>query len=246
MYKNSPSAAPVDFAPLRDLLRAARAGGQRQLPEPEAKSLLDRIGVPVPRGGVARAAADLAGLCERLAPPFALKLVSPEVLHKSDIGGLELNVAAGEQAQAFARLLDRVRGAQAGIRVDGVLVEEMQAGGAEMIAAVTRDAQLGWVAMLGCGGVWVEVLRDVSFRLLPIDGDDVREMLGELKGAALLDAVRGRPPLDREALVDAVLRLAELASACEDELLEIELNPLLVMPRGVSALDAVMRLRQEA
>jgi succinyl-CoA synthetase beta subunit len=241
MYKKFPS----DFGKARASLDAARRQGDVQLSEPDAKGLLGSVGIPTPRGGVAASVAEAAALCTQLKPPFAFKLVSPEVLHKTDIGGVELHVSAEQQAEAFEQMMKRVREAKPGIRMDGILIEEMQAGGVEMVASVTCDAQLGWMVMLGSGGIWVELLRDVNFRLLPIDRADVLEMLAELRGAALLDSVRGRPPLDREALIDAVLKLADLALAFGDDLLEVELNPLIVMPRGVSAVDAVIRLRHE-
>ncbi len=244
MYKTPQSQFQADFAAVRAALREAKEHGEKQLSEPDAKSLLKLVGIACPRGGVATIASEAAALCAHLAAPFAFKIASPDLLHKSAIGGVELNVAAGQQSGAYERLLERVRAAGASIRVQGVLIEEMQAGGVEMVTAVTRHAHLGWIVMLGYGGIWVEALRDVTFRLLPVDREDVLDMLGELKGTKLLAGVRGRPALDRDSLIDTVLRLGELALACDEDLLEIELNPLMVLPQGVSAADAVMRLRQ--
>jgi len=225
------------------LLSAARATGQSRLSEPQAKALLRLGGIATPCGGVATSAAEAAALAARLTPPLALKIVAPDVLHKSDIGGIELNVGREAQAQAYARIAERVRTNCPETRVDGILVEEMQSGGVEMVASVRRDAQLGWVLMVGLGGMWVEVLRDVSFRLVPLERSDILEMLNELRGSALLDAIRGRGAVDREALVEALRRLSDLAETYQQELLEIEINPLVVLPRGVCAVDAVISLR---
>ena len=225
------------------MLAAARARGRRALTEPEAKAVLRLSGIPAPRGCVATSAAEAGVLAARLTPPLALKIVSPDVLHKSDIGGVELHVSVADAEAAWNRLADRVRAQLPGVRLEGILIEEMVSGGVEIIGSVTHDARLGPVLMVGLGGLWVELLRDVSFRLVPVDRGDVVEMLDELKGAALLGGVRGRAPVDREALVDALLALSELAQASGGELQEVEINPLAVSPHGVCAIDAVIRLR---
>ena len=236
-----------DFASVRSRLLAARARGQRALSEPEAKAVLRLSGIPTPRGGVAMSAAEARALADRLTPPLALKIVSPDVLHKSDIGGVELNVGGGAEAEAaYGRLTRGVRGQLPGVRLEGILIEEMVSGGVDIIGSVTRDARLGPVLMVGLGGLWVEFLRDVSFRLVPVDRGDVVEMLDELKGGALLGGVRGGAPLDRDALTDALLALCELAQESGEELQEVEINPLIVSPHGVCAIDAVLLLRGAA
>lgn len=233
-----------DFARVRSTLAAARAGGQRALSEPEAKAVLRLSGIPTPRGGVATSRVEARALASRLTPPLALKIVSPDALHKSDVGGVELNVGAGGEAEAaYDRLTRRARERLPGVRVEGILVEEMVSGSVEAVASVTRDPQFGLVLMAGMGGLWVELLRDVSFRLVPVDRGDVVEMLDELKGAALLGGVRGGAPVDKNALVDALLALGGLSQEFEEELQEIEINPLAVSSHGVCAVDAVILLR---
>lgn len=235
-----------DFASVRSSLAAARARGQRALAEPEAKAILRLSGIPTPRGGVATSAAEAGVLAARLTPPFALKIVSPDVLHKSDIGGVELHVSGTDVEAAYDRLTSRVRARLPGERLEGILIEEMVSGGVDIIGSVTRDARLGPVLMVGLGGLWVEFLRDVSFRLVPVDRADVVEMLDDLKGGALLGGARGGAPLDKDALVDALLALSELAQESGEELQEAEINPLVVSPHGVCAIDAVFLLRSAA
>jgi acyl-CoA synthetase (NDP forming) len=230
-----------DFAAVRSILSNARTGGRAALSEPEAKALLRLAGIPTPPGGVARNPAEAKALAARLGPPLALKIVSPEILHKSDVGGVELNVPATNVETAYGELMRRVSERLPRVKVDGILVEEMVAGGVEAVASVTRHPQLGPVLMVGMGGLWVELLSDVSFRLVPVDRWDAEEMLAELKGAALLGGVRGRAPADREALAGALLRLGELAQELGEELGEVEINPLAVLPRGVCAIDALIR-----
>jgi len=223
------------------LVAAARGSGPRALSEPDAKSLLARGGIAVPRGGVARTLEEALAPTRRLTPPFAFKIVLSDLLHKSEADGVALNVSGPTQA---ADTYQRMAGLR-GVEVDGVLVEEMVSGGVEMIASVTRHPQLGPVLMVGLGGLWFELLGDVTFRLVPSHRSDVEEMLDELRGSRLLGGLRGGARLDRSALVDALMALGQLALQFSDELQEIEINPLMVLPRGVCALDAVVLLRHD-
>jgi acetyl-CoA synthetase (ADP-forming) len=235
-----------DYARARSLLAAARARNQRALSEPEAKAILHLCEIPTPAGGVAASGAEARALAAGLRPPLALKIVSPDILHKSDIGGVELNVAGDAEAEAaYERITRRVRERLPEARLDGVLVEEMASGGIEVVASVTRDPQLGPVLMVGLGGLWVELLRDVSFRLVPVDRADVVEMLGELQAAPVLSGARGGVAVDRDALVDALLALNDLSRELGEDVREVEINPLMVSSHGVSAIDAVILLQGE-
>lgn len=233
-----------DFTRVRSHFAAARARGQRALPEPEAKAVLRLCGIPAPRGGVAKSAAEAEALAARLTPPLALKIVSPDVPHKSDVGGVELHVGGKAEARnAYDRVRRRVQERLPGVRMEGILVEEMVTGSLEAVASVTRHPELGAVLMAGLGGLWVEALRDVSFRLVPVDRADVVEMLDELKGAAVLRGIRGGAGVDRDALVEALLALSEFSREFREELHEVEINPLAVLPDGVCAIDAMILLR---
>src|SRR5690348_12481917 len=188
------------------LVRRAREAHRRALAEPEGKALLAAFGVPVPRSVVIGDSADVPAALGSLPGPFAAKVVSPDVLHKSDAGGVALGLASVDDVQ---RALDRMSAGmkERGARVDGFLVEEMQGPGTEIVVGATRDPQFGPMLMVGLGGIFVEILRDVAFRLCPIGKRDAHAMLRELRGAALLDGARGRPAVDRDALVELLLRI---------------------------------------
>ena len=172
--------------------------------------------------------------------PVALKLISPDILHKTEVGGVILNVRDAAQARVGCEtILARARAAQPGARVRGVLIQKMLRGELEVIIGVQRDPTFGPLVMFGLGGIYVEALADVSFRLAPLSAQDAAEMIGEVRGALLLDGLRGQPPADRAALVDALLRVAQMA-VDHPQISELDINPLLVLPagQGVVALDA--------
>lgn len=211
--------------------------------EVQAMDLLRRAGLPATpcilaadADAAVRAAAELDG-------PVALKIVSPDIVHKSDVGGVKLNVA-GEDAlrRAHADILDAVRRHAPEARIDGVLIAPMAPKGVECIAGVHCDPVFGPVVMFGLGGVFVEVLKDVSFRLAPFGRDEALAMIREIKGYALLQGARGTPPCDVDALADALAALSRFAHARRDDFSSVEINPLLALPagQGALALDAVV------
>ncbi len=215
--------------------------------EAEAKRILAAIGSVSPAEALCGRADEAVAASERLGIPVALKIVSPDVLHKSEIGGVRLHLSdAGSVRSAF----DEIRSAAArhvpGARVSGVLVTPMVAGGVECVIGVTRDPVFGPVAMVGLGGVFVEVLRDVALRLCPFGETEAEAMIRGLKGFPLLDGARGRPRMDVPALAAALSRLSRFAAAAGPRLSGIEVNPLMVLPagRGALALDAVMTLEE--
>ena len=224
----------------RELIAAARKAGRAALSEADAKRVLACFGVRVPRFAIAADAADAAARTAGLTPPFAVKVLSPDILHKSDAGGVALGLndsqAVHDAVIAISRL-PRVREA----RVDGYLVEEMSPPGREIVVGAVRDPHFGMMLMVGLGGIFVEVLKDVAFRLCPITRRDALEMLAELRGAALLDGVRGGKALDRQALVELMLRLGGedgLLARLGDDVAELDVNPVIVGERGAVAVDA--------
>ncbi|WP_199533261.1 acetate--CoA ligase family protein [Rhodovulum sp. 12E13] len=230
------------------ILAEAFARGAKALPEAEGKALLAAYGLPVPSTKVvtdpARVADELAGA----SGPFAVKVVSPDLLHKSDAGGVALGLQdADAVAAAIAEMAARpaIRSA----RVDGWLVEEMAPKGREMVIGALTDPQFGPILMVGIGGIFVEVLQDVSFRLCPITEADARAMLAELKGHALLEGVRGEAAVDQDALVDAMLRIGGEDGLMMREgaaIAELDINPLIVGERGAMAVDARVILQADA
>jgi acetate---CoA ligase (ADP-forming) len=167
----------------------------------------------------------------------ALKIASDDIAHKSDIGGVLLNLEGDAAvAEAFGRIMAV---APAGAQVDGVLVAPMRSSGLELFVGCTRDAQWGHVIAVGLGGVWVEVLQDVSLRPLPIDAAEVKRMFGELRGAKLLQGVRGMPAADLDALAAVIARIGAAAVALGPDLEALEINPLWVRGAEIEALDAL-------
>jgi acyl-CoA synthetase (NDP forming) len=211
----------------------------RALNEIETKALLSEAEIPVTAAELARTAVEATHTAERIGFPVALKIVSPDIVHKSDIGGVRLGLASPQEVIAgFEAIMQSARSAQPAARLDGVAVQPMApAGGVEVIVGVSVDAQFGHVIMCGLGGVFVEVLQDVSFRLVPLRRRDARQMLSELRGRRLLEGVRGRPPVDAQALEDLFLRVSRLIERRPD-IRELDLNPVLAYPDGVLAVDA--------
>lgn len=207
--------------------------------EARARDLLEAAGVPVVPGALARTEDEAVAVAGH--GPVAVKLVSPDVLHKSDLGAVRLGVQGEAAVRSAYRGVLAV--APVGARVDGVLVTAMRTHGVELIVGVVRDPDWGLVLAVGLGGVLVEVLDDAVLRRLPVTREDVLTMLGELRGSAVLDGVRGRPAVDRDALADAVHLLARLAGALGDDLESLEVNPLRADADGAEALDALVTWR---
>ena len=211
--------------------------------ETKARRIFADAGLPVIDSRLCGTARDAAEAAAGFGFPVALKIASPEIAHKSDIGGVALDLDTPEAvAQGFAAVLAGARSNRPGAHVDGILVSPMVTGGVEMILGVQHDATFGPVVMCGLGGVFVEALEDVSFRAAPIDAAEAHRMLRELRGFPLLTGARGRPPGDIDALAAALAALSRFAAAHAGELESAELNPVVVRPagEGVVALDALI------
>lgn len=232
----------------RDLIDAARASGRRSLGEDAAKRLLAGFGIRAPRAVVLKSAAEVDKAIADLRAPFAVKVLSPDIVHKSDAGAVVLRVdgAAGVRAA-----IDAI-GAQPMVRqarVDGYLVEEMCEPGVEMVVGAVRDDRFGTMVMVGLGGIYVEILHDVAFRLCPIGRHDARAMLDELRGIKVLDGARGREAIDREILVDLLMKVAGpegLLSTFGTDIAELDMNPIIVSRDGAMAADARVILTEPA
>jgi len=222
-----------------ELIAAARAQSRAALDELAGKQLLAGFGVKVPRSVTvpnAGAAAAAAGLT----PPLAVKVMSPDILHKSDAGGVKIGLQnaheVGQAINAMA-ILPAIKAA----RIDGYLIEEMAPAGQEIVVGSVRDPDFGPLIMVGLGGIFVEVLADVAFRICPITRLDAEEMLAELKGAAILEGARGRKPVSRDAIVDVLLKIGSddgLLMRHADDFAEADINPLIVSESGAVAVDA--------
>lgn len=205
-----------------------------------------KYGFIAPRSGIATEADEAAGLAARLGFPVALKVVSPDILHKTDVGGVELGCGSEQEVKAaFARITENVRRKAPDARVEGVSVEEMVREGVEVILGLTRDQQFGPVLMFGLGGVFTELLHDVSFRTLPVSAVDARAMIREIEGRPLLEGYRGQPPVSEEMLVDLLMKASRMGMDLGDRLESVDLNPIVVWGDQHRVLDAKVLLQPE-
>lgn len=213
------------------------------LNEADAKMLFQRFGVPVTREATAASPADAAKVAADFGGPVVIKILSNEILHKTEVGGVAVGVMPEDVETACSQMLERVR-SRTGARIDGFLIQELISGGVEMILGYNRDPQLGAYVLLGAGGVTTELYQDVALRLLPLDRTTAREMIDSLKCSALLTGFRGKPAGDIEALTDTVLAFASMAGALDGRLAEAEINPVFVLPagQGVRAADGLVVL----
>jgi acetyltransferase len=224
----------------RDRVRAA---GGRALTERESKEVLALYGIPVTREILARSADDAVGAADMLGWPVALKVESPDLLHKTDAGAVLLNVEdADALLEGYDEIVANARAAQPDATIHGVLVQEMAPRGVEAILGMLHDPSWGPAVAVGIGGTLVEVLKDRQLLLPPVAESEARAALGALRAARLFDGVRGAPPSDVAALAEALVRFSELCRDLAGEVAEIDVNPLLVLPegQGVLALDALI------
>ncbi len=228
----------VDDACARRILAGPARDGRRKLTELEALQLLAAYGIRTARAALARDVEEAVSRAAEIGYPVALKIMSPQIVHKTDVGGVRLGIASAVELRvAAAEMLDAVTRAAPHAPLAGMLVQQMITGGRETIAGMTRDRGFGAVVMFGLGGVFVEALNDVVFRLAPIHALDAHDMIHGIRGAAVLDGVRGAPPADFAALVDVLLRVSQLATDFP-EIGELDINPLLAYPSGALAVDA--------
>jgi acetate---CoA ligase (ADP-forming) len=229
----------------RKILEQARASGQSTLTLLQAGPLLSAYGLRLPAQVLVRSAAEARSALVHLGGPVVMKIESSKILHKTEIGGVRLGVGSADIAeQAYAELLKAGRAAASEKDIDGVLMQRMIPFHTEIILGSTRDSALGHVVLVGLGGVWVELLRDVALRLAPIGLDEAKAMLAETKAAKLLAGYRGKPPADVDALISSIVSFSALVSDLDDLVQEIEINPIFVMENGQGALvgDALIKL----
>ncbi len=229
-----------------DQARAATLLKAERFSEADARALLACYGLHGPREALVASAAEAVSAAAGMGGPVALKVASPDLPHKTEAGAVKLGVAGAEAvAAAHADILANARAFKPGARIDGVLVQEMVTGGQEMLLGITPDATFGPVLAVGFGGIHVEVLKDIAFRLPAIGPAEAEAMLRELRLFPLLGGVRGAPASDVPALVDAICRFGWLAADLADAPFEVEVNPLIVLPagRGVRVVDALVLRR---
>ena len=222
---------------VRKVLDAVKADGRTSLTAPEGKLVCDAYGIPVPGEGVATSAADAAKLAGSMGFPVVMKIVSPDILHKTEAGGVIVGVKTAEESlKAYDTILANAKNYKADAKIEGVQVQQMLMGGTEVIIGSITDGSFGKLVAFGLGGVLVEVLKDVTFRLAPATNDDAMSMLDGIQAAEMLKGVRGGDPANREALADIIVKVSELVSDFP-EMVELDLNPVFATKKDAIAAD---------
>ncbi len=221
-----------------NILDEARKEGRNYLLEPEAKAVCREYEIPVTEFRVAKTKQEALRFAGHIGYPVVLKIISPDIIHKSDVGGVitDLETAQGVE-DAYEEILRNVKKHKTDAEIIGILVQEMAPESTQIIIGAIKDPQFGPSLMFGLGGVFVEVLQDVSFRIVPITERDAKEMVSEVKAYPLLKGYRGKPPADMDAIINILLNTSELVIE-HTEIKELDLNPIMVYERGAKTVDA--------
>ncbi len=222
----------------QSIIEKAKKDSRTLLNEIESKALLSEAGIPVVETRLAASKQEAIAISKKLGYPVALKIVSPEITHKSDVGGVKLGLRTSKQVEtAYEEILSAVKQKHPRASIHGVSVQKMARPGTEVIIGMTKDAQFGPVLMFGLGGILVELLKDVSFRIVPLQKEDAREMIREIKGYPLLEGFRGMEPVDVSVLEEILLKLSGFVDG-NPEIKELDLNPIFAYRDGAVAADA--------
>jgi len=233
----------VNSAQLRSLVSAAKNEG---LNHHEARQVLAAYEIPLADEVLTQSPSDAFQAAKTIGFPVVMKVISPDLPHKTEVGALLTNIQNGQEVESgFHELSQRIKQKVPGAAIEGILVQKMLSGIAEVIVGTNYDWQLGPVVLFGLGGIYAEILKDVALRLPPLSSHDAWEMMGEVKGSELLRGARGGPKADQQAVVDIILKVSQMASDFREELETIELNPVIVLPegQGAVAVDTLLRRR---
>jgi acetyltransferase len=238
---------PVSLVPLKAKEDVAAILAQivpeAKLTEEEAKQILKTYDIPVAKEEVAASPEEAVAAAARIGYPVVLKILSPDILHKTEAGGVKLNLDTPEKVLvAYKEIITNASSYRPGARIKGVLVQEMLPAGVETIIGISQDPVFGPVVMFGLGGIFVEVLQDVALRVVPLTKSDAYEMIDEIKGRRILDGVRGQSPVNKSAIAEVILKVAQLAQDFP-QIKELDINPLICSGKEVWAADALIVLR---
>jgi len=215
---------------------------KRSLLETEAKELLKEYGIPVPNFKLIKSENEIIGLAKEINFPIVMKIVSPDIIHKTDAGGVKVGIKDEKEAElAYQEIISKVKKYNKEAKIEGVIVYPMVLQGTEIIIGMMKDPHFGPVVMFGLGGIFVEVLKDISFRILPIEERDAGEMITGIKGYEILKGARGNSPRDIQAIKEVLLKVSKLTTE-NPEINEIDLNPVFVFEKGLQVVDARMIL----
>jgi acetate---CoA ligase (ADP-forming) len=233
----------VDLVQARKIIARAKQAGLTNLSQTDAMGVLNAYGLPAIKTEFARTRQQAVDLAKKIGLPVAMKIVSPDVVHKTDIGAVKLDLNTEQDVgEAFDEILKNVKANAPNAHIDGVLLQNYVTGGVETIIGIHRDPKFGPLLMFGLGGIYVEAYRDVSFRLAPIRELGAHNMIQQIRGGKILQGFRGQPPRDLEAIAECIERLSQLAMELED-VQELDVNPLLAFEKGCKAVDARVIIR---
>ena len=221
-----------------EIFRKAEAEGRNFLLEHEAKTVCKLYGIPVTELKIAKNLEEAAKFSKEIGYPAVLKIISPNVIHKFDVGGVILDINSPEEAKkAFNKIVENVKKHKPDAQIDGILVQEMALSSTEVIVGSIKDPQFGQTLMFGLGGTFVEIMKDVSFRIAPINEDDAQQMISEVKASIILRGYRGQPPRDIDAIMKILLDTSRLVMD-HTNIKELDLNPVMVYEKGAKTVDA--------
>jgi acetyl-CoA synthetase (ADP-forming) len=220
------------------IVNQAEKEGRKVLLEPEAKAICAEYNIPVTRFEVASNEKEAQKFASEIGYPVVLKIVSPEIIHKSDAGGVMVDLRnPADVRKAYVKIIENVKKYDSQAKIVGVLVQEMAPQATEVIVGAIKDPQFGPTIMVGLGGIFVEIFKDVNFRIAPLNAEDAKEMITELKAYPLLKGFRNTPPADIEALVEILCSTSRLVME-HPEIKELDLNPVMVYEKGAKTVDA--------
>ncbi len=246
-YRDRPkpkySSFKVDRSTIQKVFNKIRNDGRVTIGDAESREILSAYGITIPQSHIAETPDQAITFANKIGYPVVLKIASPEILHKTDIGGVKVNLQNAEDVRdAFELMVYRAQRYVPGARIWGCLVQQMApVGGVEILVGMNRDPQFGPLVTFGLGGIYVETIKDVTFRIAPFSSDEAEQMINEIRAHALLDGVRGKPPLDKDAIKDVLLRIGQLVQDFP-EIGEMDINPLMVYPQGQGTIALDMRL----
>jgi acyl-CoA synthetase (NDP forming) len=220
------------------IINQAKKEGRKALLEPEAKAICMEYGIPVTKFKVALNENEAAKYADEVGYPVVLKIVSPDIIHKSDAGGVMVSLKnPAEVRDAYKKILENVKKYKSDAKIVGILVQEMAPQSTEVIVGAIKDPQFGQTVMFGLGGIFVEILKDVNFRIAPLTADDAKEMITQLKAYPLLKGYRNTPPADIDALISILCSTSRLVMD-NPEIKELDLNPVMAYQKGAKTVDA--------
>ena len=221
-----------------EIFNKVMSEGRKFLLEPEAKRVCMEYDIPVTRFEIATSAEEAVKLAEEIGYPVVLKIVSPDVIHKFDVGGVVLDLKTPEEVKnAYNQIIENVKGRRPQAKILGVTVQEMAPPSTEVIVGAVKDPQFGPTVMFGLGGIFVEIMKDVTFRIAPISEEEAREMISEVKAYPILKGYRGMPSADIDAIAKILVNTSKLVMD-HQEIKELDLNPILVYEKGAKTVDA--------